>query len=152
MVANTTPIFTSVPKMSWSNNGLSTSGANVSAVNTGTTLTSYDGTTNAFLVFTADATDGSYVSKIIAEAYGTNAVSVARIHINNGSTNTTAINNALLFQYSLPATTAANTTATAHIEIPINLQLPPSYRIYVSLGAASNLAAGWTFTAIGGDY
>jgi hypothetical protein len=145
MVANTNPIFTLIPKIG------STSA--ITVTNTVTTAAAYDGTTNTNLLFTAEATDGSFVQKIVAEAFGTNIACVARIIINNGSTPATATNNSLYTTFSLPATTAANNTATAHIEIPLNIQLPPSYRIYISIGAASSpLASGWQFTALGGDY
>jgi hypothetical protein len=55
-------------------------------------------------------------------------------------------------QYSLPLTTAATTTATAHLEIPLMLQLQAGYRIYVTLGALANLASGWYITVVAGDY
>lgn len=146
MPANTSPIFTLTPKTAWpSTNPLGLT------VNTGTTTSSYDGTTNATAIFTAGS-NGSYVQKLILESGGTNAISVARIFINNGSTNATAANNALFIQYSLPATTASNTGATAHIEIPLALQLPAGYKIFISFGAAANLAAGWYVSAVYGDY
>jgi hypothetical protein len=145
MPANTSPIFTVSADLSWgSTNPITT-------VNTGTGATAYDGTTNAVLLFTG-GTNGSFLQKIVCEAAGTNNVSVLRIHINNGSTNATASNNSLYMQYSLPATAAANTTATAHLEIPLMIQIPPGYRIYVSLGAAANLASGWYFSIVAGEY
>lgn len=145
MAANTSPIFTVSADLSWGTTNP------ILTVNTGTGTTAYDGTTNANLIYTAGA-NGSFVQKIICEAGGTNAISVLRIHLNNGSTNATAGNNTLVMQYSLPATTASNTTATAHLEIPMMLQIPPSYRLYASLGAAANLASGWFVTVVGGEY
>lgn len=137
MAANTTPIFTNVPTVSWSGN--LTSGTN-----------NYDGTSGSTLLFTADATDGSFVYKIMAEAAGTNVATVARFFINNGSTTGTAANNALIMQLSLPATTASSSGATQHMEIPVNLQLPAGYRLYVTI--ATTVAAGWNFSCFGGGY
>lgn len=148
---NTSPIFVSGIQNWWY--GGANASVSVSTVNTGTTAASYDGTTNAFLLLTA-GTKGSFVQKLVCEAVGPTgpAVSVLRIHINNGSTNATATNNVLYMQYSLPAVTVTNTAATAHIEIPLMLQLEPNFKIYVSLGAGANLNGGWHITAVGGDY
>lgn len=149
MPANTTPIFTNLPDIQWLplNNGATV----VSAALTGTGQTAYDGTTGSLLVFTAGA-NGSFVQKLVCEAGGTNAVSVLRIFVNNGTANTNASANSLYMQYSLPASTASNTVSTNHVEIPLALQLPATYRLYVNLGAAANLASGWYITTVAGDY
>lgn len=149
MPANTSPIFTNVPDVFWpsATNGSVT----VSAANQTSLVNAYDGTSGAVLVYTAGS-NGSFVQKLVCEAGGTNAISVLRVHVNNGNANTTASANTLYMQYSLPATTAINTAATAHIEIPLMLQLPASYRLFVTLGAAANLAGGWYVTAVAGDY
>lgn len=151
MAQNTSPIFTQVPKISWTDLGSTTF---VTSAVLGTGTAAYDGTSGTYLVFTADSTDGSFIQKLVFEAGGTNAAGVARIFINNGSSNLTADNNCLYMQYTLPATTAAAASATAHVEVPLNIQLPPNYRIYVALGSGSNPigAGGWGITAIGGDY
>jgi len=148
MPANTNPIFTSTPVITWSDLG---STVFITTVNTGTGTTAYDGTTNVNLVFTGGA-NGSFLQKLILESGGGNAVSVLRVHINNGGSTATADNNTLIMQYNLPLTTASSTLATAHIEVPINIQIPNGYRVYVSLGAIANLASGWAVTAIGGNY
>lgn len=137
MAVNNSPIFTNEPKISWTGN-----------LTTGTN--NYDGTTGVTLLFTADATDGSFVSAIMAKAAGTNVTTNVRIWVNNGSTNATAGNNALILEQSLPATTASASAATINIMIPLNIQLPISYRLYVVL--STSVAAGWNFTALGGNY
>lgn len=137
MAANTTPIFTNQPTISWSGN--LTSGTN-----------NYDGTSGTTLVFTADATDGSYVSTILAKAAGTNVTTNVRLFINNGSTTGTAANNALFLEQTLPAITASATAATANIQIPINIQLPAGYRIYAVL--STGVAAGCQFICLGAGY
>lgn len=105
---------------------------------------------NYVLVFTADSTNGSFVQRIRCKAGGTNVAAVARVFLNNGSTPGTSTNNSFYGEIALPATTASTTAATVEVDYPMNIALPPSFRLYVGLGAA--VAAGWVFTAIGGDY
>lgn len=59
-------------------------------------------------------------------------------------------NNAFIGEVSLPATTAATTTATIDVEYPLNFALPAGWKILIGLGAAVN--AGWSVTTIAGDY
>jgi hypothetical protein len=59
-------------------------------------------------------------------------------------------NNMFFGEVSLPATTAATTTATSDVDYPMNIALPPAYRIVVGLGAT--VAAGWQCLALGGKY
>lgn len=120
----------------------------------GTSIVSdYDGTgANNQVVFTADATNGGFVQRLRFKAKGTNTVSVARIYINNGSTNSTASNNTFYGEISLPATTATTTAATQDVDYPLAMALPPGYRIVVGVSAASALATGWVVTTIAGAY
>lgn len=111
----------------------------------------YDGTNaNASLVFTADATEGSFVQRIRFKAAGSNIQTVARIFINNGSTPGTAANNVFYGEQTLPLITASAVAATNEIDYPLGFALPPGYRIYVLLATA--VASGWVATVIGGDY
>lgn len=122
-------------------------------LNTGITAAqnTYDGAgANDTLVFTADATNGSFIQRLRFKAKGTNVATVARVYINNGSTNGTASNNTFYDEISLPATTASATAATASIDLQMNFALPAGYRIYVGIGTA--VSAGWTVTTIAGDY
>jgi len=137
MVQNTTPIFAQIPQNEWA--------AGITAANT-----AKDGTGTVNLVFTADATDGSYLQKLIVRPLGTNVASVLRVFLNNGATNTTASNNALIAELSLPATTNTEVAAIAGFEIPMNIALAAGYRIYVVLGTA--VAGGYTVAGIGGKY
>lgn len=105
---------------------------------------------NNVLVFTADATNGSYVERIRFKAAGTNTASVARIYLNNGSTNTTATNNSFYGETSMPATTATIIASSTDIDYPMGFALPAGFRIYVGLG--TTVAGGWVATAIGGKY
>lgn len=105
---------------------------------------------NYALVFTADATNGSYITRLRFKAGGTNVSAVARIFLNNGAAQGTATNNAFFDEVNLPATTAATTSATTTIDYEMGIALPAGFRVYVGLGAA--VAAGWVCVAIGGKY
>jgi hypothetical protein len=105
---------------------------------------------NYSLIFTADATNGSFIQRIRFKAGGTNTASVARIMLNNGSTPGTAANNCFYGEVSLPGTTAIATAATIDIDYPMGFALPPAFRIYFGLG--TTVAAGWCATVIGGNY
>lgn len=144
MPGNSEPIYTRV-------GDLSSNGSTGMASTLTTATGDYTGASaNHVLVFTADATNGGYVQKLRFTAIGTNTASVARIYINNGSANTTASNNSIFGQVSLPATTAINTAATVEIDYPMGVALNPSFRIYVGLG--TTVAAGWVCVAVGGKY
>lgn len=104
---------------------------------------------NHVLIHTAGS-NGSFVRGIRCTALGTNTASVLRVYINNGSAQTTATNNTLLGQLSLPATTATNTAATAEPYYPLNIAIPAGFRIYVGVG--TTVAAGWDCLAEAGQY
>ena len=137
MAANTSPIF-------------SRSGSIGQGVNITLAQNTYDGAgANDTLIYTAGS-NGNFIQRIRMKARGTNVATVARIYINNGSTNGTASNNSFYGEISLPATTASATAATVTIDVPLNLALPPGYEVYVGLGTA--VAAGWSVVGIGGAY
>lgn len=107
---------------------------------------------NNSLVFTAGA-DGARIERLKFTAGGTNVASVARIYVNNGSVNTTATNNTLIGEITLPATTATNTAAVISPEFFMPggaFVIPATFRIYVGLATA--VAAGWVVTPIAGQY
>ena len=138
MTANTTPIYSQTPHVSWV--------AAITAANN-----TYTGTGSITTLFTAAATYGSFVRSIKAKAAGSCTASCLRIFIGNGSSNTTATNNSLYAEFSLPTTTAIATAATSpEIEIPLNLALPGGYTLFAVLGTA--VSAGWGLVTVGGDY
>lgn len=105
---------------------------------------------NNSLVFTA-GTNGGFVKSLRFKANGTNVLTVARIFLNNGSTNATAANNSLFGEYVLPASTASITANTSpDFEYPIGIPLPAGFKIYVGLATA--VAAGWTVVPLCGKY
>lgn len=71
---------------------------------------------------------------------------------NSSATFTTSFmdNNTLYGELSLPATTLTNTAGTIDIDYPMNIALPPGWRVLVGLGTAT--ANGWIATAIAGKY
>jgi hypothetical protein len=144
MPANTLPIYSRAADVS--NNGTTGMNALVTAA-----ANDYTGAgANNSLIFTADATNGSFVQRIRFKAGGTNVASVARVFINNGATNATAGNNVFYGELSLPATTLIATAATIELDYPLNFALPAGFRLYFGLGTA--VAAGWVATVIAGKY
>lgn len=145
MAANTTPIFPHTPNVSWG----------VALTADGTATKNHDGTAaGAVLLFTAGA-DGARVDEIRATPLGTNTASALRIFINNGSDNTTATNNTLHSDTSLPAITISEIAGQSTVQVlkpddnkPI--YLPAGYKLYACVG--TTMAVGWHVTVIGGDY
>ena len=137
---NSLPIYTRIADVQWS-------------VSANTANTTVDSTTGAsYQCFSADTTQGGYVQRIRFRTLGTNlAATVARVFINNGGTTATASNNTLWDEITLPATSVTQTAAQANYELPLNMALPPNYRLFITLGTAPN-AAGWIATVIGGKY
>ncbi len=144
MAGNAAPIYSRKGQLA--NNG--TTGMNQLVTAGSADYTGIDADTS--LIFTADATNGSFVQRIRFKAGGTNVPSVARIYINNGSTPGTATNNAFYGEISLPGTTAVTASATIEIDYPMGFALPAGWRLYFALGTA--VSAGWVATVIGGDY
>jgi hypothetical protein len=120
----------------------------ITAVNTTPDLSS--GT--SYLLFTADATNGSFVTKLRLHCTpaGNTTATVLRLFINNGNPTSTATNNSLFDEITLPATTASAVAATPNYEIPLNFALPAGYTLYATIGTGS--ANGWYATVIGGKY
>ncbi len=149
MPANSDPIFTKVADIQWSG----TSALFASAMTAGN-VSSYDGTdANIKSIFTADSTNGGYVRSIRLKCCaltGTSAASVMRFWVNNGSTAATAVNNVLIGEIGLPAVANTVVAATPDLEYPINLALPPNYKILAGIGTA--VTTGWTAAVLGGKY
>ena len=140
MAANTQPIFSNQGFIKW---GTAITAANAATDGTGTVTTIATGNASGNAA-------GNFIQKIIARPLGTNVASVARLFANNGSTNATAANNALVAEVTLPAVTLSQVAAMTGVEIPLNCVLPASFNLNATLGTA--VAAGWIFTAVGGQY
>jgi hypothetical protein len=147
MAQNTNPIFPLIPVNSWVSGPAANAATPGVTANTTTDLTS--GTIYG-PIFTADATDGSRLDFIKVRPLGSNAQTVIRIWINNGSVTTTAANNALYLERTLSATTVSQTAELPDIILPLNISLAAGYRVYATFGTV--VAAGFHLTAVGGDY
>ena len=143
MAANNLPVYTK-------KGNLTANGGTTMVAGMVTATADYTGVSaNHVLAHTAGA-DGSYIKRIKFVSTGTNTASVARIYLNNGSTNGTASNNQFIGQISLPATTAINTAMTGEPEYPLEMMIPATFRIYIGLG--TTVAASWVPTCVTGDY
>ena len=143
MAANTTPIYSKAGQISFS--------ALLQTANT-----AKDGTGATQLIFTAGA-DGARVERIRIKPVGTNVATVVRIFINNGSDPASAANNVLYAEKSIAANTLSEAAESVLNELPtitdttaFPLVLPPSYRLYATIG--TTVAAGVVITAIGSTY
>lgn len=137
MAANTLPIYSKAGDVQWS-------AAAITSANT-----AKDGTGTVTTVFTAGV-DGGRVEKLVFQPLGTNVATVARIFVNNGQSNATPANNAYFKDVTLPASTLSENASMPAVEVPLNLALPPGYRLLVTLGTA--IAAGVMVTVVGGKY
>lgn len=138
MAANTNPIYVLTPS-----NGIASF---VTGANTAT-----DGTGTVSTVFTAGSNGGVFQG-VRVKANGTNAASVMRIFINNGSSAAVTANNALIGELPLSATTGSNNAAIGpDFFWPAgNLVMPSSYIINVCFATAG--ASGWTAVGLSGSF
>lgn len=141
MAANTAPIFSAQGSIQWAASILTA--ANTAKDGTGTVTTIATGNN-------AGNNAGNFIQRLIARPLGTNVATVLRVFINNGGTNATAANNTLIAELSLPATTLSEVAAQPDFVLPLNLALPPGYKINCTLGTA--VAAGYQASVIGGQY
>jgi hypothetical protein len=154
MAANTAPIFTRTPDVQ-------IAGAVIGpSANTAT-----DGTgANVSVIFTADATEGGFVYKIIMKPIGSPAATVARVFLcrdtgasfTPGTTNTTA-NTAMIAEITLPAITVSQTAAQNHFEIPINFPIPKGattgMKLLMTFGTSTGAAGtGYNPVTVAGIY
>ena len=138
-MGNTSPIWSKVGDVQWGSAAIKDGNIDKTGVATGATL-----------VFTADATNGGYVQKIRFRSAGTNVATVGRVFINDGTDHTVSTANILYDEITLAATTVSETSALPTYELSLNIALPPTYRLYVTIGTA--VAAGYFVTVIGGKY
>lgn len=139
MAANTIPIFPAVPKFPPAMPPLLT-----------TANTAKDGTGTVVQISAPAGANGAFFESIEALPVGTNVATVLRIFLNNGATTTTATNNILWEEVSLPATTLTETAAQTKVVIPLKRAIPAGYILYATIG--TTVAAGWRVRAHSGDY
>ena len=141
MPANNAPIFSAKGAIQWSPAVLNT--ANTAKDGTGTVATVFTGNN-------VGNASGNFVQRLVARSLGTNIATVLRVFINNGSANTTALNNSLIAEITLPATTLSEIAAQPDYVLPLNFAVPAGFKINCTLGTA--VAAGFALTIIGGEY
>lgn len=149
MPANTVPIFTR------------TSDVQLAGAVIGTNAnTATDGTgANSTRIFTADSTEGSYVQLVRLKAISTIAATVARVFycsdtgtFTPGTTNTAA-NSTMVGEIGIAAFTASNTVASPVYEIPVNMALPPSTKLFITFGTSTGAGTtGFNPLVIAGKY
>lgn len=137
MAANTSPIFGKTPRQSYITTGTSAN-------------TLFDGTGTVATVFTADATNGSKIETVTLMNLGTNIATAVRFFVNNGAANSSAANNALVYEATWASNTASQTAGTAQVVWPANLYMPAGYKLNVTIGTA--IASGIIVSAQGSDY
>lgn len=136
MPANTLPIFTLTPRNTFITTGTSAN-------------TALDGTGTVATVATAGS-NGSYIQRVRITHLGTNVATVVRLFVNNGSANSSAPNNALVYEVAIPANTLSQTAASVAYDIALDMRLAPSYKLNCTIGTAC--AAGLMVAAEMGDY
>ena len=122
--------------------------------------TATDGTgANTSLIFTADATDGSFVYKVVLKPVSTIAATVVRLWycsatgaFTAGTTNTAA-NTTMVAEVTVAAWTASNTTAAPQYEIPVLMGLPASTKLLMTFGTSTGAGTtGFNPLTIAGKY
>lgn len=137
MAASTDPIYSRVGDIQW-------------VTPSATQNQLFDGTGTVATAFTADATNGGFVSYLKVKPLGTAVVSSLRIFLNNGSTNATATNNSLIGELTLSAITISQVAANQELIYSLNMALPPGYKINVAI--TTTVANSVQVTAVGGKY
>lgn len=150
MAGNNDPIYSRVGALG---TPLAITAANTSSQGGGTIGT------DIFNIFTADATNGSFVREVRMSATASTAATattatVARIFLSTQSTGaTTSANTHLIAELALAAQTADQTTsATYPVIYPLNIPVPPGFSILVTNHAAPATNTAWKVMAVGGNY
>lgn len=130
----------------------------------GTALTTSDGSggtfgTSMIIIFTADATNGSYVEAVrilaVASVASTaTAATTARLYVattNSGSTSTA--NCGLIIEVALPIITAnVSGTATNVYDIPLGIRINAGTYLAISSHVVNNANTSLRATVFGNDY
>ena len=166
MAANTLPIYTRTADLQIGGQLPGGSGSGAGGALIGPTAnTASDGTgVNTYCIYTADATEGSYVYKVILKPIGaatsTVAQTVGRIYycsdnsggaFSGGTTNTIA-KTTMIAEVSLPAVTISATVAAPQFEVPINLPMPPKTLLLMTFGTATGASLGYNPLVVAGKY
>lgn len=102
----------------------------------------------SYRLYTGPVSNGEYV--YFASTVSTFTQTLPIISSQLANPGDYVVNNMFYGEVSLPATAIAQTAATAEVDYPMNLALPPGYRVLVGFG--NQVATGWYVTGIGGKY
>ena len=149
MPANRSPIFSSAGDVQLGS-GVLGPNANTAQDGTGANITS---------IWQADATNGGFIERIVLNAVGSPAASVARVFICTVAgaftpgTSNTASNTSLFAEVSLPAVTVSQTAQSFPAVVPMDIALPLGYRVLLAFGTSTGAAGtGYVSVAVGGKY
>jgi hypothetical protein len=152
MAANTSPIYAGKAAFQ---------AANIPSTITANTKSDGTGTigTDMTKLFTADATNGSYVESVrlcpYASVAATNtAATTIRLFVSTKTSGVCTAADTFLLAEIATAVQAADHSlnATFFIDVPINKRLPPSYTILASQHIVAATSTGWQVLVFGGDY
>lgn len=152
MAANTSPIWTLTPNVSWAQ--IPTTFANVNTISPGVIDT---GTVLAF----SSGADGSYLQKVRFQFTSTTSVisSVAttlQIYIstiNTAGPSLNVVNTTYIAGVQAAAQTGLTTSIAPYvIEVPLNFAIPASRYVLVGQSVAQSANSSWMATVIGGNY
>lgn len=102
----------------------------------------------SYRLYTGPASGGEYVYFASTVSTYTQTVPIIAGQLANPADYVT--NNMFYGELSLPATAVSQSAATAELDYPMNLALPPGYRVLVGFG--NQVATGWYVMGIGGKY
>lgn len=153
MSANTSPIFTGTPNVGYTQ------------IPTNTAVTASDGSSTGsgnsmmYVAFTAGA-NGSFVDRVrflvVASAAAVTSVATTlRVFLSTVASPgaTTAANTFLLGEVSVPALSAANSTAAQpYYELPLGIAIPSGTYILVTQHVAQSTNQSWKAVVFGGNY
>jgi hypothetical protein len=149
MVANINPIYARVADVQL---GGAVIGTNANTATDGTGA-------NTYKIFDSDATEGSFVQKVVLKPISSIAATVARLWFCSatgtftaGTTNT-AGNTTMIAEISITAWSASNTLAAPQYEIPVNFPLPPGTKMLMTFGTSTGAGTtGFNPLTIAGKY
>jgi len=149
MVANINPIYARVADVQVAGVVI---GSNANTATDGTGANTYD-------IFDSDATEGSFVQKVILKPISTIAATVVRLWYCSatgaftGGTTNTAANTTMIAELTIAAWTASNTLAAPQYEIPVNFPLPPGTKMLMTFGTSTGAGTtGFNPLTIAGKY
>jgi hypothetical protein len=136
MAANTAPVYGRTADIQLAGAVIGTS-ANTATDGTGA---------NISVIYTADATEGSYVYYVRLKAISTIAATVVRLWycsatgaFTPGTTNTAA-NTTMVAEVTVAAWTASSTAASIPYDIPVNIPMNAGTRLLMSFGTSTGAA------------